>query len=781
MSTARVRRHPKPGGARLVHSLALLLFAASASAASAAAPLTGPAPPPLTTAAPPRRTRLQSEGGDARADNRPLRSSSSTGASGRSDSTTTTTTNGRTLPLAGAPASGSRRDGTGFTADGFPFGFGGAGPINLGPRGFGPQIYETVFGSNLNTGFVSSVSQAVPNLAGVDAGGPLRDALFALLPSPGVRAALGADVVSLVGYDAADRLLAQLVGTLGSGASEGERVPAGCIGPIFTVSLSSGECTVADGGGGGEEGGAAAAASADAAASITTTPAAKVTCTPPTASFIATPLTCNLPYRSASSLSGPSLGGAAFPLAPARSIDLVGAPLAFGAGAALNVTRLYLGYSAGTRRLLNDLGVYRWYNYAGQVAAAELLRIQAAIVTGATPALRTTSGGRLTRGGGIGGFGRGGVGGLAGIGLAMQGLRPRAAALNGSAEAEAAAVRRQLLLRRMEREAASLPPLLRSVAAAMAGTVAATTAREGGSSAVAGAREVAEAADELGRRIAARLGAASGGGEGSGVALLSALARADLAGVRQALGRSSAQRRLLQSAVEAAAAAKRGGEGGGGAAAQPALQRPPDEEQPEQLPPSSSSSYMTAAEQQALLMGNKGKERSGNPYRRHEAEAAGEGAVDGIARTREALAAAAAEREAASAAAAKAAGAPVPAPSSPPPLRSAAERAQSALDPMLVSSEDVGADVIRAIMELSAPSGADGGEEPSKPASLRGAADAEKQDEGNDLLASEGGDLAAAVAAETARGAAPESGGVGGAVSGSDSASGGERRRRRRR
>jgi hypothetical protein len=823
-----LERAPPPARAPL---LLLLLLGASASASASAASagaVNGAAPSPSPS--PPRRSLLQQQPQpqpqQAQPEPRSSTSSSSQSSQNQND------IDGRTLPLAGAPASSGGRGRSsaegGFTADGFGFGFGGAGPINLGPGGFGPQIYETIFGSNLNTGFVSAASQATSNLAGPDAGGPLRDALFAALPA-GVRGALGADVVSLVGYDAGDRLLGQL-GTFGSSAAVGELVPAGCIGPIFTVSLSSGVCTVDGGGeddddeegggkgGDGKKGAPPVAEAADGGGfskkhghrdepSSTPLPPSRspVTCTPPVASFVATPLTCNLPYRSAATLSGPSLGGVAFPLAAARSLDLLGAPLAFGAGAALNVTRLYLGYSGATRRLLNDLGVYRWYNYAGQVAAAELLRIQAAIIAGATPALRATSSGRITTPyvGLPGGTARpGGIGGLLGVGALSQSVTvPRAfnaSEVGGEGQeagapppAAAAAVAAHAAARElMQREADALPPVLRSAAAALAGAAAAT---QDGSAAAAGAREVAEAADELGRRIAARLGVDVGGargggafGAGSGVALLSALARGDLAGVRRALGRSPLHQRQRQQEEEqnqtraADAAAAEAEAGGGGGASAAAAARGSDGEEEDALPP-----YMTAPEQQALIMeGGDKPAGTANPYRRHVAAATADA---GRAGTGKRLARSTAADAAADAAAAAAAGTGAPPPSPSPSLQpSPVESAQSALDPLLVSSEDVGADVIRAIMALSAsPSLSSEAGAAAEPAPA--APDSEAP--AGDLLTSEDGqmlDLAEVVAAATRR---AEEQGVGGGMSGeeegagsgSDAAAAGDRRRRRQR
>jgi hypothetical protein len=51
-------------------------------------------------------------------------------------------------------------------------------------------------------------------------------------------------------------------------------------------------------------------------------------------------------------------------------------------GAALNVTRLFLGYNAATRRVLNDFGVQNWYNYLSNFAQIELFRIGAALIDG---------------------------------------------------------------------------------------------------------------------------------------------------------------------------------------------------------------------------------------------------------------------------------------------------------------------------------------------------------------------------------------------------------------
>lgn len=52
-------------------------------------------------------------------------------------------------------------------------------------------------------------------------------------------------------------------------------------------------------------------------------------------------------------------------------------------GAAVNVTTPYLGVSLQTARILNDFGVQQWYQFLGNFVLNELLRIQAALLTGA--------------------------------------------------------------------------------------------------------------------------------------------------------------------------------------------------------------------------------------------------------------------------------------------------------------------------------------------------------------------------------------------------------------
>ena len=52
-------------------------------------------------------------------------------------------------------------------------------------------------------------------------------------------------------------------------------------------------------------------------------------------------------------------------------------------GAAVNVTTPYLGVSLATARILNDFGVQQWYQFVGNLVLNELLRIQAALLSGA--------------------------------------------------------------------------------------------------------------------------------------------------------------------------------------------------------------------------------------------------------------------------------------------------------------------------------------------------------------------------------------------------------------
>jgi hypothetical protein len=52
-------------------------------------------------------------------------------------------------------------------------------------------------------------------------------------------------------------------------------------------------------------------------------------------------------------------------------------------GAAVNVTTPYLGVSLATRILADDFGLQQWYQYVGALVLNELIRIQAALLSGA--------------------------------------------------------------------------------------------------------------------------------------------------------------------------------------------------------------------------------------------------------------------------------------------------------------------------------------------------------------------------------------------------------------
>ncbi|GFH12821.1 uncharacterized protein HaLaN_08579, partial [Haematococcus lacustris] len=113
-----------------------------------------------------------------------------------------------------------------------------------------------------------------------------------LLPQV-VQNALRRDVTQLVGYDAPDRFFALLYGL--PSASPGRIVPAGCVGPIYT-------------------------------------------------------------------LAGPIVRPVV-PLSPIRGGYLGGRPGVFDFGTAVNLTRVQLGFNVNARRVLNDFGVTRWYDY----------------------------------------------------------------------------------------------------------------------------------------------------------------------------------------------------------------------------------------------------------------------------------------------------------------------------------------------------------------------------------------------------------------------------------
>lgn len=69
-------------------------------------------------------------------------------------------------------------------------------------------------------------------------------------------------------------------------------------------------------------------------------------------------------------------------------------------GAAVNVTNPALGFSLETRRIANDFGVQQWYQFVANLVLNELLRIQAALLSGAVDSkILTTQRDRAPAGG----------------------------------------------------------------------------------------------------------------------------------------------------------------------------------------------------------------------------------------------------------------------------------------------------------------------------------------------------------------------------------------------
>ncbi|KAJ9507128.1 hypothetical protein QJQ45_004717 [Haematococcus lacustris] len=155
-----------------------------------------------------------------------------------------------------------------------------------------------------------------------------------LLPQV-VQNALRRDVTQLVGYDAPDRFFALLYGL--PSASPGRIVPAGCVGPIYTLAVNGGNCST----------------------SLTT---GEVACTPPSLTLAISPLQCTGFYRIGAAFRGPIVRPVV-PLSPIRGGYLGGRPGVFDFGTAVNLTRVQLGFNVNARRVLNDFGVTRWYDY----------------------------------------------------------------------------------------------------------------------------------------------------------------------------------------------------------------------------------------------------------------------------------------------------------------------------------------------------------------------------------------------------------------------------------
>jgi hypothetical protein len=112
-------------------------------------------------------------------------------------------------------------------------------------------------------------------------------------------------------------------------------VPAGCVGPVYALTIDGGRCTE------------------DAATSA-------VACTAPEIALTSTPLTCNLPHYSACGVVGGALR-ARLPLGALRAGVLGRPPGVYNLGRTYNLTRQQLGFSTRLRKVLNDFGVQKWY------------------------------------------------------------------------------------------------------------------------------------------------------------------------------------------------------------------------------------------------------------------------------------------------------------------------------------------------------------------------------------------------------------------------------------
>eukprot|EP00879_Flechtneria_rotunda_P004220 GHRR01004468.1.p1 GENE.GHRR01004468.1~~GHRR01004468.1.p1 ORF type:complete len:443 (+),score=94.05 GHRR01004468.1:532-1860(+) len=230
-----------------------------------------------------------------------------------------------------------------FTFDGFGFGFGGLFPAQGAFNNFALQVYNVLIRDIFNSGLNEYVARSISN-------NPINP-LDVVSPEIGDR--LGRDVVSFFGYDFWDRLIERYYTP--ASASLGELVDAGCAGPTYGVTVNGYDCEIMDDG--------------------------TVECTKPTVTLQSTPLTCNLPYRSAASLEG-----ASWTYEQVFGLERngeIGPPAdVYSFGAAVNVTVPYLGYSANLQKLLNDFGVQQWYQFLGNLVLNELLRIQAALLDG---------------------------------------------------------------------------------------------------------------------------------------------------------------------------------------------------------------------------------------------------------------------------------------------------------------------------------------------------------------------------------------------------------------
>ncbi|GLC49131.1 hypothetical protein PLESTB_000185800 [Pleodorina starrii] len=238
---------------------------------------------------------------------------------------------GRTFPTQAASP---------VTFGGFPYGYGGLAVTT--PGQVDDLIIRAVFNRLFNFPFYGYFAESLPN----QLTRPIE-----LLPPP-LRSRLDRTVVTRVGYDVLDRLSELLVTP--PDAAPGELIPAGCIGPVFSFGVRGGNCSVSPDDG-------------------------SVTCTQPSVRLTASPLTCNLPYRSGCVIDG-VLYRKQVPLGPRSGGYLGPSPAVYQAGVGLNLTRVWLGFNLQARRLLQDFGLIRWYAYLVQFLSFELDRIAVALV-----------------------------------------------------------------------------------------------------------------------------------------------------------------------------------------------------------------------------------------------------------------------------------------------------------------------------------------------------------------------------------------------------------------
>ncbi|KAI8462875.1 MAG: hypothetical protein J3K34DRAFT_527441 [Monoraphidium minutum] len=245
----------------------------------------------------------------------------------------------RQLPgLGGAAAGGETFEvsPSPFTLDGFPFGFGGVEPVDRGIDGFTYVVYDALFRNTLNTGLGVYLGAGIPNDVS------LTSFLF-----PEVQRALSRDVVAAFGLDADEAYLRQFLQR--AAADPGTSVPSGCVAPIYSLQVDGGSCEVQDDG--------------------------AVECSPATVRLSSSPLTCNLLFQSAPSLAGQRFAYSR-DFGEARSGFVGPPPGLYQFGATYNLTRLYLGFNAATRRVLNDFGASQWFTFLANFATANALRLR---------------------------------------------------------------------------------------------------------------------------------------------------------------------------------------------------------------------------------------------------------------------------------------------------------------------------------------------------------------------------------------------------------------------